>query len=322
MKPPVLTIVTPTYNAASYLNRYFTSLEKQTIDPEFVEILIVDGGSSDETLAIAKKHHVRIVHNPKKLAEPGVALGFEEARSELIMILAVDNIFKDSFALEKIAGIFKDSSITAAFPKHDTAPEDSLYSRYFNTFTDPYTHFVYGAASNARTFSSLYKTIIHTDIYDVYDYKSAKSYPLIALAQGFTIRKNAITKRIDDRFDDVLTVYSLIEHGKRIAYVYGVSLYHYTVADFSDFVKKQKRAVENALVRGNSGISQRDKYLTGWQKMKRYLYFPYALTIVLPLLVSVIQAIRTGERVWLWHWYMSFISAIILLFTIAVIYTR
>lgn len=313
MKAPLLTIVTPTYNAQQYLDRYFASLELQTVTKEAYEILIVDGGSTDTTKQIAKNHRATIIHNPKKLAEPGVALGFEKARGQYIMILAVDNVFKDNNALATILEIFKDPTVVAAFPKHDTAADDSWYSRYFNTFTDPYTHFVYGQAANARTFSSIYKTIVHTDVYDVYDYASNKTYPLIALAQGFIVRKNTISKRIDDGYDDVLTVYSLIKERKCIAYAHSVSLYHYTVSDFRDFVKKQRRAVENALIRGNSGISQRGTYLTPWQKLKRYLFFPYAFTIILPLCVSVFQAARFAEPTWLLHVFIVFLSAWVIL---------
>ncbi len=317
---PVLSIITPTYNAEPLLARYFNSLKLQSIRRSDVEILIVDGGSTDRTRQIARKHGAKIIDNPQKLAEPGVALGFKHAKGSLVMVLATDNIFKDSDSLARMIGIFKDKSIVAAFPKHDTAPGDSMYSRYFNTFTDPYSHFVYGRAANARTFHEVYRTIQHTDVYDIYDFQSSSVFPLLALAQGFTVRKKSLWKRTTDRYDDVLIVYSLIRRKRRIAYAHSISLYHYTVANFKDFVKKQRRAVENALVRRNSGISQRRKYLTRWQKMKRFLFFPYALTIVFSLLVSVIQVIRTSDKTWMWHWYMSFVSAIILILTTLIVY--
>jgi hypothetical protein len=209
--------------------------------------------------------------------------------------------------------VFINPSVVAAFPKHDTAPDDSWYSRYFNTFTDPYTHFVYGYAANARTFSLLYKTIQRTNTYVVYDYLSGNTFPLIALAQGFTVRKSELMDRTDRGFDDVLTIYALIKQKKQIAYMHSVSLYHYTVSNFTDFVNKQKRAVENALVRGNSGISQRGEYLTSWQKIKRYLFFPYAFIMLLPMCVSVFQAISFSEPTWLLHAYMVFLSAWIIL---------
>ncbi len=315
MKRPILSIVTPTYNASTQLDRYFRSIEIQTVSPNKYEILIIDGGSTDDTIAIAKKHHATIVHNPKKLAEPGVALGFEKAKGEFIMILATDNIFVEANAFEKILSVFSNSDISSVFPKHDSEKADTIFSRYVNTFTDPFTHFVYQNAANARTFYKIYPMILHTDLYDLYDYKKGNSYPLIALAQGFTIRKKDMPKRYEEKHDDVLTVYSLIDQGKTIAYAHGISMYHYTIGGFSDFVRKTKRAVENAMVRANSGISKRNHYLTPRQQIMQYLFFPYSFSIIAPLTVSLYNVLISGNSVWLFHTPISWISALILAIT-------
>ena len=319
MKHPILSIVVPVYNVEALLDRFLTSLAKQTVSKDQIEVLILDGGSTDRTLEIAKLYNVTVIPNPQKLAEPGVVLGFQKAKGELVMVLAVDNIFPKATAIQDLIEVFENKNITAAFPKHETAKDDSIYSRYINTFTDPFTHFVYGNAANARTFNRVYKTIQHTDSYDIYDFQSTSIYPLIALAQGFTIRKEYIQERIHNAFDDVLVIYDLIKKKKSIAYVYSVSLYHYTIQNFQDFVRKQRRAVENALVRNNAGISKRGIYLTRGQKMRMALFFPYALTIVIPLLQSVIQYVRTRNFIWLFHWYISFVSAVALLMGVVII---
>jgi succinoglycan biosynthesis protein ExoA len=127
MKRPLLSIVTPVLNAEKLLNRYFFSLEKQTLSRSLWEIFIIDGGSTDRTREIAQKHHARVIHNPLRLAEPGVALGFQKAKGELIMILAADNIYKETNALEKIVSLLRDRTISAVFPKHDTASDDSIF---------------------------------------------------------------------------------------------------------------------------------------------------------------------------------------------------
>ncbi len=313
MKHPTLSIVVPVYNVEALLDRFLTSLAKQTMSKDQIEVLILDGGSTDRTLEIAKSYNVTVIHNPQKLAEPGVVLGFQKANGELVMVLAVDNIFPKTTAIQDLIDVFKDKKIAGAFPKHDTAKDDSIYSLYINTFTDPFTHFVYGNAANARTFNRVYKTIQHTDSYDIYNFQSASGYPLIALAQGFTVRKKYIRDRIHDAFDDVLVIYDLIKKNKSIAYVHSVSLYHYTIQNFQDFVRKQRRAVENAFVRNNAGITKRTQFLTQGQKLRRYLFFPYSFTIISPLIQSVIQTVETGNSIWLLHPYMVFLSAATLL---------
>ena len=41
-----------------------------------------------------------------------------------------------------------------------------------------------------RTFHHIYKTLESNSVYDLYDYLSNKTRPMIAFAQGFTIRKS------------------------------------------------------------------------------------------------------------------------------------
>lgn len=311
MNVPVLSIVLPTYNAEGDLVRFFDSYIRQKISKSDIELLVIDGGSTDQTRAIAKKNGAVIINNPYKLTEPAVALGFQNAQGELVMVLAADNLFPDPYAIKKIIDIFQDLDIAAAFPMHDTGPGDNIYSRYINTFTDPYTHFVYQDAANARTFHRLYKRVFHNELYDVYDYSTSRMRPIIALAQGFTIRKNLLPPRAEIS-DDVLTVYKLIDEHKKIAYVHAVVLWHYTIANTNQFIRKLKRAVENALVRQDSGITKRSTYLTLSQKIRMYLFIPYAFTIILPLLQSIIGFIRDREPAWLLHLYVTVFSSVII----------
>jgi glycosyltransferase involved in cell wall biosynthesis len=314
MTLPKLSIILPVYNAARNMPRFFASLEKQRVPKGTFEVLIMDGGSTDRTVAICHAHGATVIPNPYKLAEPGVAIGFVKARGELIMVLAEDNIFRDPDAIAKMIDIFRDTRITAAYPKHDTGRGDTIYSRYINTFTDPFTHFVYGDAANARTFHRIYKTFISTPIYDVYDYGSYPVRPIIALAQGLTIRKKRLHAR-GEFSDDILSIYKLLDGGKWIAYAHSVTLLHYTIRDTKQFMAKQRRAVENALLRADSGITKRRKWFSVSQKWRMYLYFPYAFSIVLPVIVSVAQAIREREAAWLLHAYMVIFSAIVITIT-------
>lgn len=50
---PKISIVTPTYNSEKYLEECILSIKDQKY--EMFEHIIVDGGSTDETLSIIKK---------------------------------------------------------------------------------------------------------------------------------------------------------------------------------------------------------------------------------------------------------------------------
>ncbi|KXK09378.1 MAG: hypothetical protein UZ22_OP11002001060 [Microgenomates bacterium OLB23] len=110
--------------------------------------------------------------------------------------------------------VFQDPKIYAAFPKHQSRSNYTLYSKYINTLTDPFNHFVYGPAANARTFYKIYKTIEHNESYDVYDFKSSEIKPILAFAQGFTIRRG-YSRSLNHLMDDIVPVLKLIQQDKK-----------------------------------------------------------------------------------------------------------
>jgi len=87
---PSITVLLPTYNSAQHLPTALASLAAQDYDGD-VELLIVDGGSEDATISLAEQAGARIVHNPDRHEEAARALGVDEARGELVLLLDADN---------------------------------------------------------------------------------------------------------------------------------------------------------------------------------------------------------------------------------------
>lgn len=54
-------VIIATFNSARTLSLVLASIRKQTYSQKDIEILIVDGGSADATLSIAKKFHCNVV---------------------------------------------------------------------------------------------------------------------------------------------------------------------------------------------------------------------------------------------------------------------
>src|SRR6185312_3088165 len=59
-----LSILIPTWNAARFLPQLVPALRQQTLPPD--EILIVDSGSQDDTVAIATSLHCRVMAIPNQ----------------------------------------------------------------------------------------------------------------------------------------------------------------------------------------------------------------------------------------------------------------
>ena len=104
---PRVTIITNVYNEEQNLPGYLDSLTRQTFS-EF-EILIVDDGSTDKTLEIVKEYagklHTRVISLPHVGLIPARAIGFENVRGEIAIILDADEVVDES-CIEKLVEEF------------------------------------------------------------------------------------------------------------------------------------------------------------------------------------------------------------------------
>ena len=295
-----LSVIVPTLNNARDLPPFLEALALQDYPKELMEVIVVDGGSTDDTRRIAHQLRAQVIDNPEVLAEPGVNAGIASATGDLAVIMAVDNIFAETSALRTIVRAFDDPLIIAAFPKHDSDGTDTIFTRYINSFTDPFNHFVYGYASNPRTFHHIYPVKRSTDTYRVFDFPANEARPLLALAQGMMLRL-PFQRDPSDQFDDCAPVLKLIDRGQDIAYIYDVRLLHHTIRDFRHFVRKQRWATRNAWLGESYGIALRSAELSPRQTLRRRLWPFYALPIIPATLHACIKLAQDREPLWLIH---------------------
>ncbi|MCA9149687.1 MAG: glycosyltransferase, partial [Planctomycetales bacterium] len=87
------TIVTPTLNAAKYLPECLKSIEQQRCQGIEIEHLILDGGSTDETLDILDSASVvRVPRGKNDGVIRAMCLGYEAASGDLISFLGADDV--------------------------------------------------------------------------------------------------------------------------------------------------------------------------------------------------------------------------------------
>ena len=139
-----ISFIIPTYNAGEHLERCLKSIRCQDYHQEKVEILIIDGGSSDNTLEIAKNFDCNILNNPKRLAEYGVQLGVKEARGEFLAIFAADNELVGNDWIKKIGDVFADDGeISAVWGRLVSGKDDTALNKYFELIqSDPLNWFL------------------------------------------------------------------------------------------------------------------------------------------------------------------------------------
>ena len=119
-----LTIILPTYNNGRTIDDCLKSIFSQNLPKKDYEVLFIDGGSTDNTLNIAKKYPVKIIKNPKRNEEAARILGIQKAKGQITCFIDADNILVGEDWLEKMLLPFDNKKIAFA---------DTLFFSYRKT---------------------------------------------------------------------------------------------------------------------------------------------------------------------------------------------
>jgi len=103
----MLSVVIPALNSASTISYTLKSIFSNNFPKELFEVIVVDNGSSDETVEIARKYPVKIFYCPKRGIGPPRNLGIKKAKGEIICLTDSDCIVEKNW-LAKIYTFFNE----------------------------------------------------------------------------------------------------------------------------------------------------------------------------------------------------------------------
>jgi hypothetical protein len=154
------------------------------------------------------------------------------------------------------------------------------------------------------TFGRVYRVKRKTPSYLVYDFPVDKP-PLVAIAQGVTVRANA-PKREGWEEDDILPIVDILRAGFDIAYVPDALIEHHTVEGLRNFVNKFGPRIAKRLEDRDQPVWERAAAWTPARKLRAYAWPFYAVSIVGPLVVALFGAIRDRRATWFYHPVINF----------------
>ncbi|EAQ42172.1 glycosyltransferase family 2 protein [Polaribacter sp. MED152] len=122
-----ISIITVSYNSESTIETTFKSVAIQKY--KNVEYILIDGGSQDNTLSIAKKYNhiiTKIVSEKDNGLYDAMNKGIKLATGDVIGIINSDDLFCDQNALEKVIDVFNKNQ------NLDSVYADLFYVSQFN----------------------------------------------------------------------------------------------------------------------------------------------------------------------------------------------
>ncbi len=311
---PAVTFVVPTLNAGSLLPDCLKSIRGQDYPAERVEVLIVDGGSTDGTIDLAKEFGCRVIPNPRKLCGPGVAVGMDKASHGIKIFFAADNRLPSRDWLRNMVRPFmEDGKIYATFGHFFVERRDPALNRYFSLVeSSPFHLYVCGNESSKKLYEISYDVVEESDGYKVLGMTSEK-FPILGLANGFALNTTALrsdkdgrkllellSRSLDEDLDDILPVIKLIEHGYKLAYVPSAPIHHYHLATYRQFTEKYLWKIRNNLVGGKAYTNAR-MFLSRRRQIREKLWFIYSISFAWPLQDAARGLRRDGDLAWLLH---------------------
>lgn len=144
---PTISVVVATYNSASKLPKLFQAIDKQSLhlgDISF-EVLLIDGGSSDDTRELGTKLGGIVIDNPEGNAIYAKHIGINVSKGRYVCFLDHDEIISSITSFENRIQIFrKHEHIRAILSSGYLLEKEVATSNWYaSEFGDPYSLFRY-----------------------------------------------------------------------------------------------------------------------------------------------------------------------------------
>ncbi|MCL2222432.1 MAG: glycosyltransferase [Oscillospiraceae bacterium] len=316
---PVLSVIIPTFNSEETLKVTLNSLRMQTFPWEHMEIFVIDGGSSDRTLDIAKSFNVIVLENPQRLPAYAIELGFKHANGHYMLRLDSDESFVDECQLEKRFALFdKNPSVKCMGSDKLVSPkfDRKNFSRsYLNIFGEPFSAFVY--RKKESIIATYRKKIIARGDGGSCVLKINKNEPYPILDAGATLFS---MDYINEHFSkEAKSVDFVLQAAEQIilktgvvGFIEGDYVVHLPKASFKGYLGKIKfRIINNIYDQKISGYTNVAKNVPILSRRK-YLFVLYSLTMICPIFHSFFYSIRHKDPTLLAHFLYTMYTIIMI----------
>lgn len=148
---PTISVITPTLNCAAHLDVCLERIDRQNYPSDKVEKLVLDGGSTDDTVKVAQRYGARVIvvdtlPRYRIHAEARMAIGLQQSHHEIIAFINSDNFLPDDqWFLNMVIPFIEDKDIIATQTlRYAYRETDNLLTRYYSLLgvSDPVAYYL------------------------------------------------------------------------------------------------------------------------------------------------------------------------------------
>lgn len=309
-----LSVVMATFNSERTIGMALGSVRSQDYPQDKIEIILADGGSTDNTLAIVKKYKVKIIKVPKNLqnAEYNKGVGVNAAKNEIVFLLDHDNILPHNTWLQKmIVPFLENNDIVGVEPlRFHYDPKMTLLDRYFSLLggNDPVAYYL-GKDSHLSWAFDKYN--LYGKSKDMGGYYFVEFFPdkIPALGgNGAAIRRKLLIKEANAEpkyFFHIDVNVDLIKKGFNNYGIFKDSIIHLTNNQLFPFLQRRKYFIEKYYF---EDMSKRRYSIYEPQKDTFTLikYCIYSVTLIKPFYDALRGYKKVPDVAWFLHPFMCF----------------
>lgn len=301
-----VSVVMATYNSGRTLDQALRSVREQDYPQDKIEIVVADGGSSDETRQILRKHKAKVINERTGSPEAAKALAIKKTKGELVLFLASDNELMNKTWLREMVGYLKkEKQALATYSwRYQWRKADTSLNRYFALMgaNDPVAWFM-GRADRQEWGSDEWKLAGEAEDKGKYFAVKFNSENMPTLGDnGFLILREELMKAGvgEKQYFHIDAIYDLVKRGKNLFVVGKNSIEHNTGERYFQFLIKRAKYMRELYLKERTKRRYRWEE-RGMDKLKLLGFVIYTLTLIGPIMWSIRGYIQKRDLAWFWH---------------------
>lgn len=151
----MITVVCPIYNEEKYIARCIESIMEQDYPKSDMEVLFVDGMSTDHTRAIIEEYlprcpYLRVIDNPQRIVPYAMNAGIKAAKGDVIIRLDAHALYPSNYFSELVRKLYELNAdnvgaVCRTLPANDTPKCKAIASALSSAFGMGNSYFRIGA---------------------------------------------------------------------------------------------------------------------------------------------------------------------------------